>query len=32
MQYVPPAVAQAAIDSGAAGASYPHHYPPAPTV
>jgi malate dehydrogenase (oxaloacetate-decarboxylating)(NADP+) len=32
MQYVPPAIAQAAIDSGAAGASYPHHYPPAPTV
>ena len=32
MQYVPPAVAQAAVDSGAAGASYPHHYPPAPTV
>ena len=32
MQYVPPAIAQAAIDSGAASASYPHHYPPAPTA
>ncbi|WP_455206868.1 malic enzyme-like NAD(P)-binding protein [Kaarinaea lacus] len=32
MQYVPPAIAKAAIDSGVAGASYPAHYPPAPTL
>ncbi|WP_455223585.1 malic enzyme-like NAD(P)-binding protein [Kaarinaea lacus] len=31
MQYVPPAVAQAAIDSGVARAGYPKHYPAAPT-
>ncbi|HEY5603028.1 MAG TPA: malic enzyme-like NAD(P)-binding protein [Gammaproteobacteria bacterium] len=30
MQYVPPAVARAAIDSGVAGAAYPAHYPPSP--
>jgi len=29
MQYVPPAVAQAAIDSGVARSEYPAHYPPA---
>ena len=32
MQYVPPAVAQAAVDSGAAGTAYPAHYPPLPTI
>ncbi|MGD8569946.1 MAG: malic enzyme-like NAD(P)-binding protein [Gammaproteobacteria bacterium] len=30
MQYVPPAVARAAIDSGVASVEYPAHYPPAP--
>lgn len=30
MQYVPPAVARAAIDSGVASTQYPAHYPPAP--
>jgi len=30
MQFVPPAVAQAAVDSGAARAAYPKHYPAAP--
>jgi malate dehydrogenase (oxaloacetate-decarboxylating)(NADP+) len=28
--YVPPAIAQAAVDSGAARVAYPKHYPPAP--
>ncbi|WP_455201331.1 malic enzyme-like NAD(P)-binding protein [Kaarinaea lacus] len=32
MQYVPPAVAQAAVDSGVAGADYPAHYPLPPTI
>ena len=32
MQYVPTAVAQAAIDSGVADAGYPAHYPPAPKL
>jgi malate dehydrogenase (oxaloacetate-decarboxylating)(NADP+) len=30
LDYVPPAVAQAAVDSGIAAAPYPSHYPPAP--
>jgi malate dehydrogenase (oxaloacetate-decarboxylating)(NADP+) len=30
--YVPPAIAQAAVDSGAARVAYPKHYPPAPTL
>jgi malate dehydrogenase (oxaloacetate-decarboxylating)(NADP+) len=30
--YVPPAIAQAAVDSGAARVGYPEHYPPAPQV
>jgi malate dehydrogenase (oxaloacetate-decarboxylating)(NADP+) len=30
--YVPPAIAQAAVDSGAARVAYPEHYPPAPQV
>ena len=30
MQYVPPAVAQAAVNSGVAVADYPAHYPPPP--
>ena len=32
MQYVPPAVAQAAVDSGVAGKEYPAHYPPPPKI
>jgi malate dehydrogenase (oxaloacetate-decarboxylating)(NADP+) len=32
MQYVPTAVAQAAINSGVAGTGYPAHYPPAPVL
>jgi malate dehydrogenase (oxaloacetate-decarboxylating)(NADP+) len=31
LDVVPPAVAQAAIDSGVARAHYPSHYPPPPT-
>jgi malate dehydrogenase (oxaloacetate-decarboxylating)(NADP+) len=30
MQYVPPAVAHAAVGSGVASTEYPSHYPPAP--
>ena len=30
--YIPPAIAQAAVDSGAARVAYPKHYPPAPKV
>jgi len=30
MQFVPPAVAQAAVDSGVARSAYPKHYPAAP--
>jgi malate dehydrogenase (oxaloacetate-decarboxylating)(NADP+) len=30
MQYVPPAVARAAVASGVARAPYPAHYPEAP--
>jgi malate dehydrogenase (oxaloacetate-decarboxylating)(NADP+) len=30
--YVPPAIAQAAVDSGAARVAYPKHYPPAPKL
>ena len=30
--FVPPAVAQAAVDSGVAGAPYPLQYPPAPNI
>lgn len=30
--YVPPAIAQAAVDSGAARLPYPAHYPPAPKL
>ncbi|HFD80092.1 MAG TPA: malate dehydrogenase, partial [Gammaproteobacteria bacterium] len=30
MDFVPPAVAQAAIESGVAGAGFPAHYKPAP--
>ena len=32
MEYVPPAVAQAAVDSGVAGSGYPAHYPLPPTL
>lgn len=32
MEYVPPAVAQAAVDSGVAGSGYPAHYPRPPTL
>ena len=32
MQYVPPAVAQAAVDSGVARKEYPAHYPPPPKI
>jgi len=28
--YIPPAIAKAAVDSGAARSGYPKHYPPAP--
>jgi malate dehydrogenase (oxaloacetate-decarboxylating)(NADP+) len=30
--YVPPAIAQAAVDSGAARVAYPKHYPPPPKL
>jgi malate dehydrogenase (oxaloacetate-decarboxylating)(NADP+) len=30
--YVPPAIAQAAVDSGTARVAYPEHYPPAPKL
>ena len=30
--YIPPAIAQAAVDSGAARTGYPKHYPPAPQL
>jgi len=32
MAFVPPAVAQAAVDSGVAKTDYPAHYPPAPAL
>ena len=32
LEYVPPAVARAAVDSGVASVGYPAHYPPAPDL